>query len=196
MCTNNIFNEHMCVHTCMWLKECCAMNTLATENVHWEQVPTGKILLLDVWRGSNKTINLQIYKSYVDASEKNKGMSYNLWNPSEHIKESETEEGTRTKRQEGKKKTFCLSSFGKTESIELSFYDWLSWFTLTNVPSIAWHSYCYFYFPERQVETERLQYPLRNILFILGRVHLPNYKPTWLIRLFLEWGPSKVQIYA
>lgn len=87
----------------MWLKEYCAMNTLSTENVHWEQVHIGKILLLDVLRGSNKTINLQIYKSYVDASEKNKGMSYNLWNPSEHIKESETEEGTGTKRQEEKK---------------------------------------------------------------------------------------------
>lgn len=101
MCTNNIFIEHTCVHTCMWLKEYCAMNTLSTENVHWEQVHTGKILLLDVLRGNNKTINLQIYKSYVDASEKNKGMSYNLWNPSEHIKESE--EGARTKRQEEKK---------------------------------------------------------------------------------------------
>lgn len=60
------------------IEKYCAMNTLSTENVHWEQVHTGKILLLDVLRGSNKTINLQIYKSYVDASEKNKGMSYNL----------------------------------------------------------------------------------------------------------------------
>lgn len=117
MCTNNIFNEHMCVHTCMWLKECCAMNTLATENVHWEQVHTGKILLLDVLRGSNKTINLQIYKSYIDASEKNKGMSYNLWNPSEHIKESETEEGTRTKRQEGKKKPSAWVPLGKQNQL-------------------------------------------------------------------------------
>lgn len=159
MCTNNIFIEHTCVHTCMWLKEYCAMNTLSTENVHWEQVHTGKILLLDVLRGNNKTINLQIYKSYVDASEKNKGMSYNLWNPSEHIKESE--EGARTKRQE-EKKPFCLSSFEKRESIELSFYDWLSWFTLTNMLSIPWHRYCYFYFPERQVETERASVPTQK----------------------------------
>lgn len=138
----------------MWLKEYCAMNTLSTENVHWEQVHTGKILLLDVLRGSNKTINLQIYKSYVDASE-NKGMSYNLWNPSEHIKESETEQGTGTERQEEKKKkTFCLSSFGKTQSIELSFCDWLSWFTLTNLLSIPWHSYCYFIFQKTSWDWE------------------------------------------
>lgn len=137
----------------MWLKEYCAMNTLSTENVHWEQVHTGKILLLDVLRGSNKTINLQIYKSYVDASE-NKGMSYNLWNPSEHIKESETEQGTGTERQEEKKKTFCLSSFGKTQSIELSFCDWLSWFTLTNLLSIPWHSYCHFIFQKTSWDWE------------------------------------------
>lgn len=141
------------MHTCMWLKEYCAMNTLSTENVHWEQVHTGKILLLDVLRGSNKTINLQIYKSYVDASEKNRGMSYNLWNPSEHIKESETEEGTGTKRQE-EKNPFCLSSFGKTQSIELSFCDWLSWFTLTNMLSIPWHSYCYFIFQKTSWDWE------------------------------------------
>lgn len=90
------------------------MNTLFTENVHWEQVYTGKILPLDVLRGSNKTVNLQIYKSHVDASEKNRGMSYNLWNPSEHIKESGAKEGARTKRQEaGEKKNTCLSSSGE-----------------------------------------------------------------------------------
>lgn len=102
----------MCTHTSMWLKEYCVMDTLFTETVSQGQVHIGKILLLDVLRGSNETANLQIYKSHVDASEKNMAVSYNLWNPSEHIKEGE--KGAKTKRQKARRKPFCLSSSGET----------------------------------------------------------------------------------
>lgn len=146
----------------MWLKEYCAMNTLSTENVHWEQVHTGKILLLNVLRGSNKTINLQIYKSYVDASEKNKGMSYNLWNPSEHIKESETEQGTGTERQEEKKKK-------PSAWVPLGKHNQLSSPSVIGSHGLRWRICCQslgivivILFSRRQVETERASVPTQK----------------------------------
>lgn len=54
------------------------MDILFTEIVHQGQVHIGKILLLGVLRGSNETVNLQIYESHVNTSEKNMVLSYNL----------------------------------------------------------------------------------------------------------------------
>ena len=118
-------------------------------------------------------------------------MSYNLWNPSEHIKESETEEGTRTKRQEEKKNPSAWVPLGKQNQLSSP--------SMIGSHGLHWRICCQslgiviviFIFQKDKLRLRELQYLLRNMLFILGRVYLPNYKPTWLIRLFLEWGPLK-----
>lgn len=90
---------HVCeyIHLCDW--KAIVPCTYDLLKLHQGQVHIGKILLLDVLRGSNKTVSLQIDKSHVDPSEKNMAMSYNLWNLSEHFKEGKAEKGAKTKGQ-------------------------------------------------------------------------------------------------
>lgn len=153
MCTNNIFNEYIaCICVCDW-----------KNIVPWIHYP------LKMFIGSRFTLErFCCWMCWEEATKLSICKYINLmlmpvrrtraWVITSEIHRN-TLKRVRLRREQGprgrkKKNPLCLSSFGKTQSIELSFCDWLSWFTLTNMLSIPWHSYCYSIFQKTSWDWE------------------------------------------